>query len=271
MTDYTYPIYDTASGYMTDVIRTKYIDAAIELKLLPDMAHRLAHVVSLDASNSQDKPIQFWQLHSVLGTQKIINIVSRFYDKVFDDEPWFTSVFKRVGSKERHINTQAAMWVDVMGGGHQYHGAEFRLNFHHTQNAMELMNAKGAARWISLMKATLDDPDLDLTTDPRVRPALNTFLSFFVDKYADDFDFAISGGGDGDSNSKGGFGSDAKNKHYFGKINSALKQRINFLNMSSDEIEALSADAIRQELKARRIDISQYPDKKALVNKALSL
>ena len=259
MTDYNYPIYDTASGYMTAVIRTKYIDSAIESKLLPDVAHRLAPVVSLNASNSQGKPIQFWQLYSVLGRQRIINIVSRFYDKVYDDEPWFTSVFQSVGTKTRHINSQAAMWVDVMGGGKKYHGAEFRLNFHHTHNAMELMNAKGATRWVSLMKATLDDPDLDLTADLRVRPALNTFLSFFIDKYADDFDLGSD------------FGPDSRNKNYFGEINQPFIQRINFLNMTSDEIEALSDNALRLELIARRIDVSQYPDKKALISKALSL
>jgi len=250
-----YPTYDTASGYMTDVIRTKYINAAIESKLLPGTAHRLAHIISLDASGSQDKPIQFWQLYSVMGKQRIINIVSQFYDKVFADEPWFTSIFERVASKPRHVITQSAMWIDVMGGGHQYHGGEFRLNFHHTHNAMELMNARGAERWVSLMKATLDEPGLDLTSDLRVRPALNTFLSFFIEKYADDFDL----------------GSDFKNQLMFGEINPAYKQRINFLKMTSDEIEALSEDAIREEFIARRIDVSQYPDKKALVSKALSL
>lgn len=255
MTDYNYPTYDTASGYMTDVIRTKYIDAAIESELMPAMAHRLAQVVSLDASESPDRPIQFWQLYSVLGQQRIINIVTRFYDKVFSDEPWFTSVFERVAPISRHISTQSAMWVDVMGGGHQYHGGEFRLNFHHTHNAMELMNAKGAQRWVNLMKATLDEPDLDLTSDPRVRPALNTFLSFFIDKYADDFDF----------------GSVFESQSVFGEINQAYKQRINFLKMSSDEIEALSENALREELIARRIDVNQLPDKKALVSKALSL
>jgi len=250
-----YPRYSTANGYMTEVIRRKYIQSAIELKLLPSMAHRLAHVVSLDASESEDKPIQFWQLYSVLGEQRIIAIVTRFYDKVFANEPWFTSVFERVASKSRHVSTQSAMWIDVMGGGHQYHGGEFRLNFHHTHNAMELMNARGAERWVSLMRSTLDEPDLDLSSDPRVRRALNTFLSFFMQKYAKDFDL----------------GSDFLSLHVFGEINQALKQRINFLKMTSDEIEALSEETLREELVARRIDVSQFSDKLALVNKALSL
>ena len=48
------------------------------------------------------------------------------------------------------------MWLDVMGGGLKYHGAEFRLNFHHQHNAFQLMNEKGAERWIKLMVETLD-------------------------------------------------------------------------------------------------------------------
>jgi len=255
MTDFNYPDYKTANGYMTDVIRNKYITFAIEADLLPSVAHRLPHVASLNASNNLDKPIQFWQLYSVLGEQRIIRIVSRFYDRVFADEPWFLSVFQKVGSKARHVSTQSSMWMDVMGGGHQYHGAEFRLNFHHTHNAMELMNARGAIRWVSLMKATLDEPSLDLTSDPRVRPALNTFLSFFMDKYADDFDFADA----------------FEERHVFGEINQALVQRINFLNMTSDDVEALPEEALRGELAARGIDITLYPDKDALVRKALSL
>jgi len=38
------------------------------------------------------------------------------------------------------------MWIDVMGGGFFYQGGEYRLNFHHTHNAFELMNEKGAQR-----------------------------------------------------------------------------------------------------------------------------
>jgi len=239
---FNYPTFETASGYMTDSIRTKYIDAAVKSELLPAHAHQLSSVVSLCAPDNLNKPIQFWQLYSVLGSERIHNIVSRFYDRVFVDEPWFTSVFERVASKPRHISTQSAMWMDVMGGGPQYHGAEFRLNFHHTHNAMELMNAKGAKRWVELMKATLDDPDLDLTSDSRVRTAINTFLSFFMSKYAEDFEF--------------------ENQFVFGDVNQPLKIRINLLNLTSEQVEALPESVLREEL---------FPSKQSLVNKALSL
>lgn len=138
-----------------------------------------------------------------------------------------------------------------MGGGPQYHGAEFRLNFHHTHNAMELMTAKGAKRWVELMNATLNDPDLDLTSDLRVRTAINTFLSYFMAKYAEDFKFA--------------------NQFVFGEVYEAVKTRTNFLNLTSEQVEALPESVLREELQARRIDVSQLSSKQSLVSKALSL
>jgi len=138
-----------------------------------------------------------------------------------------------------------------MGGGHRYHGAEFRLNFHHTYNAMQLMNDKGAEHWVKLMRATLDDPDIDYTDDARVRPAINTFLAFFMGKYAADYKF--------------------ENRYDFGETNPRLIRRLNFLNMTSDEIESLSEQELCDELAMRGIDITQYADKHAMVNKALSL
>lgn len=251
MSNFNYPTYAPQSGYMTEKIRTDYIEKAIQKRLLPEHAHRLAPVISLNAPNDPEKPIQFWQLYSVLGQQRIEAIVSRFYERVFNDERWFTSVFERVASKERHVLTQSSMWMDVMGGGHHYHGGEFRLNFHHTHNALELMNDRGAQRWVDRMVQTLNEPDVDYTDDVRVRPAINTFLGHFMNKYAHDFNF-----------------SDSSN---FGESNWPVRRRINFLNLSSDAIEALSEEALRDELIARGIDTSVYVEKQQLVNKALSL
>lgn len=251
MNKFDYPNYPPQSGYLTDKILAQYIQQAVKKQLLPANAHRLADVRTLTASNDPSKPIQFWQLYSVLGPQRIVAIVSRFYELVYDDEHWFKSVFTRISTKEHHINSQSAMWIDVMGGGHQYHGGEFRLNFHHTHNAHELMNDRGAERWITLMTKTLDDPDIDFTADRRIRPAINTFLTFFMSKYASEFQF--------------------ENRSVFGKTNSPLKRRINFLKMTSKAIEALPEQELREELAARRIDISQFTDKQALVSKAQSL
>ena len=138
--------YSPENGYLTEKIRLQYINYAVDKNLLPHNAHRMANIISLTAEQDKTKPIQFWQLYSVLGRTRIVSIVSRFYRRVFEDEAWFASVFERVASKERHVKTQSSMWIDVMGGGLQYHGGEFRLNFHHTHNALELMNERGATR-----------------------------------------------------------------------------------------------------------------------------
>ncbi len=243
--------YPTNHGYLTEKIRGQYISKAIEDRRLPDSAHRMADLLSLDASDDTTKPIQFWQLYSVLGQDRIVNIVHEFYKRVFADEDWFKRVFAQVGGIAHHVNTQASMWIDVMGGGSYYHGGEYRLSFHHTHNAMALMNDEGAARWVKLMKETLDDPIIDMTDDPRVRPAINTFLSYFMSKYAAEFKFA--------------------DIYSFGDSVSVYKRSINFLNMTSDAIEALPETELIRGLEQRGVDVSQLQNRDDMINAALRL
>lgn len=243
--------FPTQHGYMTRDARRAYITAAVDKGLLPKDAQRMAGIVSLKASNDPAKPIQFWQLFSVLGEEPIVRIVQDFYQRVFQDEPWFVSVFEAVGPLGHHINTQASMWADVMGGGPYYHGADFRLHFHHTHNAMALMNVKGAERWIALMNQTLDTTQHLMTDDPRVRIAINTFLAHFMAKYETDFDFTT------DSN--------------FGPTNPPYKERVNFMRMTAGEIAAMPESEIAEALSALGVDVSQYKDKAALLEKALIL
>lgn len=246
-----YPKHPTRPGYMTEKIQRDYIAAAIAKDVLPKDAHRMAQIVSLDAPNDPGKPIQFWQLYSVLGQDPIVAIVSDFYRRVFADEDWFTSVFARVGGIGHHVNTQAAMWIDVMGGGPYYHGAEFRLGFHHTHNAIQLMTEKGAERWTKLMLETLDASARHMTDDPRVRPSINSFLTHFMGKYAREFLF--------------------EDRSVFGPTNIALKRKINFLKMTVEEIEELTEAELIGALKERGVDVSVYHGKEALVNKALMM
>lgn len=236
---------------MSEKIQRDYILSAVEQGQLPNDAHRMAQIISLSASNDIAKPIQFWQLYSVLGPHRIVSIVTDFYARVFADEEWFTSVFARVGGVEHHIATQSAMWIDVMGGGPAYHGGEFRLHFHHTHNAVQLMTDKGAARWTELMLATLDASASHMTDDPRVRPAINTFMNHFMGKYAQDFGF--------------------ENKSVFGDTNPPVKRRINFMNMTTEAIESLTEEEIRDALEQLGVNVSHYPSKQDLVNKALML
>ena len=167
------------------------------------------------------------------------------------NEDWFRSVFAKVGGVDHHIGTQASMWVDVMGGGPYYHGAEYRLSFHHTHNAHQLMDEKGAKRWVKLMAEALKDSQNLMTADPRVRLSLNTFLTHFLAKYATDFGF--------------------KNLETFGDINPPFRRRINFMNMTTVAIEALAEEELRSALVDRGLDLSKNYTKADLVQKALNL
>lgn len=245
------PKFPTQHGYMSEKIQRDYIQAAMAKGLLPEQAHRMADIVSLTAPGDAAKPIQFWQLYSLLGQEPIVAIVQNFYQRVFAQDDWFRSVFERVGPINHHINTQASMWIDVMGGGPYYHGAEFRLNFHHHHNAMQLMNDKGANLWSRLMLETLDDSAQHMTDDPRVRISINTFLAFFMTKYAEDFAF--------------------ENRSFFGETNPPYKRKIDFMTMTEDAIAALSEEDLAEALSARGVDVSQYEGKSAKVKKALML
>jgi truncated hemoglobin YjbI len=247
----SYPAYTPSHGYMTEKIQRKYIAAAIKDKTLPSNAHRMPDVLALNASEDPSKPIQFWQLYSVLGQKRIVRIVQSFYQRVYRDEPWFSSVFGRLGDTSHHVRTQSAMWLDVMGGGFKYHGAEFRLNFHHQHNAIELMNKKGAQRWIRLMIQTLDDTAEYMTDDPRVRISINTFLAYFMTKYAADFGFQTN--------------------IMFGPTNPTVMQKINFRNMTDAAIEALSELELRAALTWRGFSLDENTPLQELVQKAKRL
>jgi len=73
----------------------------------------------------------------------------------------------------------------------------------------------------------------------------------FFDKYATEFNFS--------------------NLETFGDTNPPVKRKINFMNMTSDAIEALPESDLKEALVGRGVDVSMYRDKTELVNKALSL
>ena len=154
-----------------------------------EMQTQTSEVNNLVANPDENSPLFFWQLYSLLGEQRVLKIVSNFYDRVYKDtqEPWFKDAFVQLSSKSHHITTQAAFWLDAFGAGKQYHGDEARLNFHHTNNASHVMTYEGAVRWMYHMRNALDRSDL--TEDPRVRPCIDVFLYVMMEKYARQFGF----------------------------------------------------------------------------------
>ena len=145
---------------------------------------------SLVADPDRTKPLYIWQLYSILGKQPIVDIVTDFYARIYDDHnnEWFRDVFAQISGKHHHIMTQAAYWIDAMGGGRVYHGGNYRLNFHHTYNANDIMTAKGAKVWMSHMTNAINSYDFVASghDDPRIKPTIVTFLKMKMMKYSNE-------------------------------------------------------------------------------------
>lgn len=168
-------------GYVTEAAISHF------LKMHPEIPEHEA--TSLVADRDMSKPLYFWQLYSVLGTDRIVSIVQNLYARIAADkeEPWLPKAFTRISDWDHHVATQAAFWLDAMGKGRYYHGGEGRLHFHHYHNGRHVMTQQGAARWMHHMRLALDESDLG--TDPRVRGAIDTFLHARMEKYAAQFGF----------------------------------------------------------------------------------
>ena len=158
-------------------------------------AYRAHYQIDGDAAADMEpdmdisKPLYFWQLYNVLGQRRIVKLVTNFYTRVYEDEddPEFKRAFTRISGKEHHIRTQAAFWIDAMGGGRAYHGGMYRVEFHHSHNARQVMTHQGAVRWMHHMRAALDESDLG--TDPRVRGVIDDFLFIMMEKYGSQHGF----------------------------------------------------------------------------------
>ena len=180
--------YRTSPGYVTDRFRKEF-----------SKKHKIAdaQAKSLDAPVDASEHIYFWQLYSVLGPDRIEEIVKAFYERVWgDEEDWFRTAFTDVTDIGSAVWAQTMMWLDVMGGGRRYHGGDYRLSFHHSRVA-QVMTRRGAVRWLEHMYAVLNEPTVDLGDHPddipRVRVALDEFFQYFMGKYAGEFRFDDQG------------------------------------------------------------------------------
>ena len=176
-------------GFLTQIIKNEYIKYLIEKKELIDTCVD-KNVLSLHASDNTSSTLYFWQLYSILGEKPILELITNFYTRVFNDneKPWFRDFFKELGTLEYHIKGQTNFWLDTMGAGKYYKGAEKRLKFKH-ELAREIMTTKAANRWLHHMVLALKDTYDRLSQDPRIIPCLEKFLSFFMNRYSLEFDF----------------------------------------------------------------------------------
>eukprot|EP00485_Elphidium_margaritaceum_P005030 CAMPEP_0202692550 /NCGR_PEP_ID=MMETSP1385-20130828/6899_1 /ASSEMBLY_ACC=CAM_ASM_000861 /TAXON_ID=933848 /ORGANISM="Elphidium margaritaceum" /LENGTH=274 /DNA_ID=CAMNT_0049348095 /DNA_START=25 /DNA_END=849 /DNA_ORIENTATION=- len=150
-------------------------------------------VHSMKHNADLSKPLYFWQLYSLLGYDKVQKLIQVFYKSIYEDKnaenQWFKTAFSQIGSVKHHIRTQTAFWLDAFGAGKKYHGGEFRLSYHHQYNASAVMTEKGAILWMQFMRDAIESKKVNLTKDPRVKPAIFVFLKVIMNKYGHDFKF----------------------------------------------------------------------------------
>jgi len=180
--------HEPRNGYTTSAVHQEYCQHNPEVTPIDT-----SNEYNLTAGDDPQDTLHFWQLYSILGEEPIVEIVTDFYSRVFadDQEPWFRDAFIKVAPLEHHIATQVAYWLDAMGGGRRYHGGEYRLKFHHSHNAAEVMTAAGAARWMYHMRGALENIKFE---DPRVKPCIVDFLHTKMAGYAKDFGWKFDEG-----------------------------------------------------------------------------
>ena len=180
-------MYKPSFGFLTDYYRREYILSNLNID-----AFKEEHIMSLNHKVNTTNKLYFWQLYSILGEERIHNFIQKFYENIFNDlnDVYFSNTFKKLGTIQYHIFGQQNFWLDIMGGGKKYAGGEFRLKRHHDL-AKDIMNKKGANRWLYHMEKTLNNQLLDLTNDYRVKFCIVDFIHFFMKKYAEQYNFVF--------------------------------------------------------------------------------
>ena len=177
--------YDSSEGYITALVRDDYITSRIKKEC--DISNIDRSLVPQINANR----LYFWQLFSILGKEKILQIVTTFYENVFtDSEEWFREAFEESGDIHYHIKGQSYFWYDVMGGGKYYRGGKKLVQLKHS-GVSEVMNSRGGERWMWHMYNSLKTNYTLISEDPRVIPCMLDFLQYFMDEYSVAFDFNL--------------------------------------------------------------------------------
>ncbi|GMI57269.1 hypothetical protein ScalyP_jg6143 [Parmales sp. scaly parma] len=241
-------------GYATQAARIDFL----RIQGLPQNVAKLV-ANDLQAATDLTEPLYFWQLYSIIGDEGIITrIITSFYQNVYndDDDPEFRQAFARISGIEHHIETQTQYWIDAFGGGPNYHGGEYRLNFHHSHNAEKVMNAAGAKRWMYHMSNALSSFELELRLiDPRVFSCIVSFLCTKMKVYAEDNNWKFSE-------------IDFKFAHSVEqntKINQLTNQIQSKLIFEPNELDSMSIKKLNAVAKKLNIDTSNAVEKSELV------
>ena len=179
------------TGRVTRRLRDEFLKHRLERGHITQAASAAASTLSFTAS--PNKPLYFWQLYSVMGSERIHRVIHCFYTNVFADDsaPWFRDVFVEFGTVKYHVAGQYRFWMDVFAGGVRYKAGMPGLRFHH-KLAQQIMTQQGAQRWMFHMQRAIEQcrPDWD-ERDVRILPCIETFLTFTMECYGVQFDFNV--------------------------------------------------------------------------------
>jgi truncated hemoglobin YjbI len=246
------PRFQVTYGSMTRSVQDDFIAREIKLGRMPAGSLLVEQIMSLEAPDDPDHPLYFWQLFSILGSEPVEKFINNFYDRVFldEDDDDFRATFEKSSGKQYHVLVQMFMYLDCFGGGRFYDGEQARVDLHHKNGASNLMNLPGAEKWTKFMRASLDDETETLDViDPRVRPALNSFLKYFMDKYAGTFHF------------------DSSDLHF----GDAMIPALSLGDRSEKSLASLPLSFLKLSLEAEGFDISECTEKTELLRLALTL
>jgi truncated hemoglobin YjbI len=180
--------FDNGIGFTTMQGRRDWLTARTEIPQSDHPKYSSDTEPSLDPTT----PLYFWQMYSLLGPVNIEAMVCGFYTRVHKDTSPGTlePVFRKARNMEGHISHSTAFWIDNMGGGEKYHGGDEFLNFQHEYNAITILNATGAQRWLRHMGENMCSFDWR-TIDARIKPCLIDFLRIKMKKYASAIDSKV--------------------------------------------------------------------------------
>jgi len=180
-------------GKVTHILQQDYLKKQVSLGIMTKNQITSSSVLSYNANPDQSSVLYFWQLYSVIGSDKLKKLITVFYTRIFNDNkaPWFRDVFVELGSIDYHVNGQHRFWIDSFAGGPEYKAGLKGLHFHH-RLAKEIMTKKGAERWMMHMQKTLEQfkPEFN-KLDTRIVPCIEFFLVFIMETYGIQFNFNV--------------------------------------------------------------------------------
>lgn len=134
--------------------------------------------------------LYFWQLGSLVSESDIHSLIQDFYERVFTETPdWFREPFLETGTLDHHVSQQTKFWCALFGKEVNYKGGEKKVFVKHNIQK-HIMTNEGRNIWMFHMKRAIQQNRTYFEHDERIIPCMLDFLTFFMNRYANEFGFS---------------------------------------------------------------------------------